>query len=60
MLDDFLQEVIEQLHDLLLKLNVLSRGMHPCLLQYLHKKFQGSHRVSSFTIYHENISLICR
>ncbi|XP_058803275.1 protein SERAC1 [Phymastichus coffea] len=42
-----LYEIIEQLHDLLSKLNVLSRGMHPCLLQYLHKNFQSSHRDTS-------------
>lgn len=41
-----MQDIIEKLHNLLLKLNVLCGGCHPCLLQFLHKKFHGSHRVS--------------
>ncbi|KAL7303931.1 hypothetical protein TKK_0004049 [Trichogramma kaykai] len=41
-------DIVESLHDLLKKLNALCAGCHPCLLQFLHKKFQNLNRDSSF------------
>lgn len=42
----FLQDVIEKVHHLLLYLNTLCNNTHPCLLQFLNKKFKDSQRVS--------------
>ncbi|KAJ8680523.1 hypothetical protein QAD02_016310 [Eretmocerus hayati] len=42
-----LNEVIEELYNLLTKLNALCSGRHLCLLQFLHKKFQGPYQDNS-------------
>ncbi|XP_008212677.1 protein SERAC1 [Nasonia vitripennis] len=42
-----LYEIVDKLHNLLIKLNALCGGCHPCLLQFLHK-FQISHRDTTF------------
>ncbi|XP_076248337.1 protein SERAC1 [Calliopsis andreniformis] len=39
-----LYDVIEKVHYLLLYLNTLSDNTHPCLIQFLNKKFRDSHR----------------
>ncbi|XP_054013372.1 protein SERAC1 [Hylaeus anthracinus] len=39
-----LYDVIEKIHILLLYLNKLSENTHPCLIQFLNKKFRDSHR----------------
>lgn len=42
-----LYEVIEKVHHLLLRLNALSKNTHPCLAQFLNKKFRDSLRDGS-------------
>ncbi|XP_014212243.1 protein SERAC1-like [Copidosoma floridanum] len=42
-----LNDVGEAIYNLLMKLNALCGGCHPCLLQFLHEKFQNSQRETS-------------
>lgn len=41
-----LKDLIEYLHLLMIKMDTMCDSCHPCLVQFLNKKFHDSHRVS--------------